>query len=76
MIMNPGFAFEENSCWLLANIRDQWEIFLLSSAKPDAENSTVLADSKFISILRQRKEEAQFIEICLVTQKAVSEKNF
>ena len=48
---------------------DQWEIFLLPSAKSNAENSTVLADSKFISILRQSKQEIQFIEICLETQK-------
>lgn len=53
---------------------DQWEIFLLSSDKTDAENSIVLADSKFISTPRQSKQETQFTEICLETQKAISEK--
>lgn len=55
---------------------DQWEIFLLLSAKSDAENSTVLADSKLISIFRQSKQETQFIKICSETQKAIPEKNF
>lgn len=75
-IMNSEFAFEENSRWLLANISEINGRYFCSRVLSDAENSTVLADSKLISIFRQSKQETQFIKICSETQKAIPEKNF